>query len=160
MACEKEQQNITVKITKNFQDIEYDSNRIVKLVKAVCHRFGLSKAIISIAIVPDKKIIELNKRFLNHNSSTDCLSFDLSDSQHKDSKTFEIIVNGQKACEQAKLRGHTSQAELALYITHGLLHNLGFDDDTAQKAKKMHDHEDEILQQQGYGRVYKNNFTI
>jgi rRNA maturation RNase YbeY len=70
-------------------------------------------------------------------------------------KSFDIIVNAQKAVSEAKKRGHSPQAELALYITHGLLHNLGFDDLTAKKAKLMHRLEDEILQQQGFGRVYE-----
>jgi probable rRNA maturation factor len=69
-------------------------------------------------------------------------------------KLLELIVNGEMAVRQANLRGHSSEAELALYITHGLLHHLGFDDSTESQARKMHDMEDEILQQLGYGLVY------
>ncbi len=61
------------------------------------------------------------------------------------------------AVREAVLRSHSSKAELALYVTHGLLHNVGFDDSTKEKAKKMHDAEDEILQQLGYGSVYKKS---
>jgi len=49
---------------------------------------------------------------------------------------FELVVNGEMAVRQALLRKHSSQAELALYITHGLLHNLGFDDAAEDQAKK------------------------
>jgi len=66
------------------------------------------------------------------------------------------VVNAEKAVKEAKLRGHSAQAELALYITHALLHNLGFDDSTQVKAKKMHDTEDEILQQFGFGLIYNS----
>jgi probable rRNA maturation factor len=72
-------------------------------------------------------------------------------------KSFEIIVNAQKAKSEGKKRGHSQQAELALYITHGLLHNLGFDDLTVKKAKAMHHLEDEILQQHGFGKVYNSH---
>ena len=58
------------------------------------------------------------------------------------------------AHRQARLRGHNAQAELALYILHGLLHNLGFDDVTAAKAAKMHKAEDDILKKFGFGVVY------
>jgi probable rRNA maturation factor len=58
------------------------------------------------------------------------------------------------AVKQANMRGHSSEAELALYITHGLLHNFGFDDSTQKQAEKMHNIEDQILQQLGYGPVY------
>ncbi|RKY23526.1 MAG: rRNA maturation RNase YbeY, partial [Planctomycetota bacterium] len=67
---------------------------------------------------------------------------------------FELVLNGELAVKQANLRDHSAEAELALYITHGLLHNLGFDDDTEARAKEMHDAEDEILQQLDYGPVY------
>lgn len=158
MASPKKDQNIIVQITNNFDGLDSPASKIKKLVRAVCNRFRLSEATVSIAIVDDAEIRKLNSRFLNRKSNTDCLSFDLSDKQRpKAHKLFELIVNGEMAVRQANLRGHESQAELALYITHGLLHNLGFDDATDSKARKMHDTEDNILQQLGYGFVYNKN---
>ena len=90
-------------------------------------------------------------------ATSDCLSFDLSDDKSGSSKSFEIVVNGEIAGKQGNLRGHPAEAEMALYVTHGLLHNLGLDDSTEEKARKMHDIEDEILQQLGYGIVYNKN---
>ena len=164
---------IAVQITKNFQNIDVSLSKIEKLVKAICNRFKLTNATISIAIVDDTQMRKVNARFTSHKSTTDCLSFDLSDepcreagshrssarhasapSRQESRRTFELIVNGELALKQAHLRGHSSEAELALYITHSLLHNLGFDDTTRNQAKKMHNTEDEILQQFGYGLVY------
>ncbi len=142
---------VVVQIAKNFKDIDISLPRIKKLVRTICNRFKLSEAIVSIAIVGDAGIRKLNKQFLNCSCSTDCLSFDLSDESQK---SFELVVNAERAVKEANLRGHSSEAELALYITHSLLHNLGFDDSTQEKAKKMHDTEDEILQQIGFGLVY------
>lgn len=160
MASAKKDQNIVIQITNNFDGIDSPPSKIKKLVRAVFERFGLSKATVSIAIVDDAEIRKLNSRFLNRKSNTDCLSFDLSDTQGPQSpRLFELIVNGEMAVRQANLRGHSSQAELALYITHGLLHNLGFDDATDSKARKMHDMEDNILQQLGYGFVYNKSLS-
>jgi probable rRNA maturation factor len=160
MASAKKDQNIVIQITNNFDGIDSPPSKIKKLVRAVFERFGLSKATVSIAIVDDAEIRNLNSRFLNRKSNTDCLSFDLSDTQGPQSpRLFELIVNGEMAVRQANLRGHSSQAELALYITHGLLHNLGFDDATDSKARKMHDMEDNILQQLGYGFVYNKSLS-
>jgi len=153
MASLKKDQEIVVQIANNFAGIDAPPSKIKKLVQTVFDRFGLSKATVSIAIVDDAEIRKLNSRFLNRNSTTDCLSFDLSDTQGPQSpKLFELIVNGEMAVRQANQRGHSSEAELALYITHALLHNLGFDDSTESKAKKMHDTEDNILQQ-GLSRI-------
>ena len=158
MASPKKDQEIVIQIANNFAGIDAPPSKVKKLVQAVFNRFGLSKATVSIAIVDDAEIRKLNSRFLNRKSTTDCLSFDLSDAKGPQSpKLFELIVNGEMALRQANLRGHSSQAELALYITHALLHNLGFDDSADNQAKKMHDMEDNILQQLGYGFVYNKN---
>jgi len=181
---------IAVQITKNFPDPRLRGgklapeqsgvslSKIEKLVKAICNRFKLSNATVSIAIVDDAQMRKVNAEFTNRKSTTDCLSFDLSDDEKCKSKTcpfdklragsersrrivnrklFELVVNGELALKQANLRGHSREAELALYITHSLLHNLGFDDSTQSQAEKMHDTEDEILQQFGYGSVYDKN---
>lgn len=179
MDAEKQQQEIVVQIAKKFKDINVNLPRLKKLVNAICTRFKLSKATISIAIINDAEIRRVSKQFLSDkklrmhpkmynsrpgksnkraikcNSATDCLSFDLSDDMNS-AKLFELVVNAEKAVKEASLRGHSSEAELALYVTHGLLHQLGFDDSTPDQAKKMHDTEDKILQQFGYGLVYNS----
>ncbi len=161
MAPAKQDQEITVHIARDFKDIGVRLPELRKLIKAICNRFKLSKATVSIAIVDDAQIRELNNQFLNSKSITDCLSFDLSDDEEpQPPKSLELIVNGEMAVREANLRGHSSEAELALYITHGLLHHLGFDDSTESQARKMHDMEDEILQQLGYGLVYNKGERI
>jgi len=148
---------IAVQITQNLQDLDVSLSKIKKLVKAICNRFKVTNAMVSIAIVDDAQMRKVNTQFLNCKSTTDCLSFDLPDDRSPEScRSFELVVNGELALKEANLRGHSSEAELALYITHGLLHNLGFDDSTQKQAKKMHDTEDEILQQFGYGLVYND----
>ena len=161
MAYANKDRQIIVQITNNFAEINTRPLKIKKLVNAVFNHIDLAQkaeTIVSIAIVDDAEIRKLNSKFLNRKSTTDCLSFDLSDTQGPGSlKTFELVVNAEMAVRQANLRGHSSEAELALYITHGLLHNLGFDDSTDKKAKKMHEMEDKILQQLGYGLIYNKN---
>jgi probable rRNA maturation factor len=148
----------TVQITQHFDDVPADVGRLTELVSAVCTRFGVSEATVGIGIVDDAEISVLNERFLDHEGTTDCLSFDLSDGQDpEDPRVFDLIVNGQMAVRQAAERGHAGEAELALYITHGLLHQLGFDDATPEQAGTMHATEDEILQHLGYGLVYNTD---
>jgi probable rRNA maturation factor len=156
MVADKHKQNITVQITKKFENISVNLSRLKKLVKTVCTRFKISKATVSIMITGDAEIRRVNRRFLNRGSVTDCISFNLSDKTNP-AGLFELIVNGELAVRQARQRGHTPEAELALYITHGLLHNLGFNDLKVREAKKMHSTEDKILQQFGYGLIYNSS---
>ena len=149
---------ITIQITNRFEKLPASAPKLRKLVRAVCKRFGISQARISLGIVDDAEITVLNKRFLNQKGTTDCLSFDLSDETEPEGrKVFDLIVNGALALREAARRGHEAQAELALYITHGLLHDLGFNDATEEQARRMHRTEDEILQQLGYGLVYHHD---
>lgn len=164
MTPAKRDQGIAIQITNRFADLRVSLPGLRKVVKAVCDRFAgqgtpSTRYQIGIAIVDDSEIRELSSRFLSRKAATDCLSFDLSDEEAsqargRNCKTLDLVVNGQMAARQAALRGHSSQAELALYITHGLLHNFGFDDSTGSGARKMHQAEDEVLQELGYGPVY------
>ncbi len=157
MGTGKKNQKTTVLITSRCKSLKAPAAGFRKLIKALCSKFKISKATVSLAIVGDTQIREINKQFLGTSGTTDCISFDLSDNRvGKSTKVFDIIVNGQMAARQARQRGHSVEAELALYITHGLLHNIGFEDSTASRAKKMHDAENKFLEQFGYGMVYGN----
>ncbi len=69
----------------------------------------------------------------------------------------EIVVSADTAAREARGRGHSFEAELALYAVHGTLHLLGYDDDNEQAAARMHELEDEILGAIGVGAVYRTN---
>ncbi|MBN2589722.1 MAG: rRNA maturation RNase YbeY [Sedimentisphaerales bacterium] len=161
MTPSKSDKNIKIQITRHFRDINISTPKIGKLIKTVCKRFDKNektnptKFEISVVIVDDTEFKKLNYQFLKKRAISDCLSFDLSDFEKSGSpKIFELVINGQMAQRQANLRKHSEQAELALYITHGLLHNFGFDDLKPSMAKIMHAKEDEILQELNYGLVY------
>jgi probable rRNA maturation factor len=134
--------------------IPFKKSRVVELVQKTLKKFRVPKALVNIEIADDKRIVEVNKEFLKRSSITDVISFDVSDAEDK---IFDIIVNAQLAKRQAKLREHSYEAELVLYILHGLLHQLGFDDLSSGKAKKMHAMEDEILSKSGFGVVYASD---
>lgn len=149
---------VAIQIAKHFEGVPVEVTELKKLVRAVCRRFQVSQASVSIAIVADAEMRRLNRTFLKRRTNTDCLSFDLSDGTEPGvPRVFDLIVNGELASREAVRRGHAPEAELALYVTHGLLHNLGFDDATASQAARMHRTEDEILQHAGYGLVYHSD---
>jgi probable rRNA maturation factor len=150
---------LIVNITRDFKNIPCPQRKLINLVRVICKRFRLTNATISIAVVGNRCMRKLNIEFLNHTNFTDCLAFDLSENK-KGPKVFELVVNGERAKTQAAIRGHSPAAELALYITHGLLHNLGFDDLQPKKAEVMHRLEDEILRQEGFGPVYDKKLKI
>jgi probable rRNA maturation factor len=152
-------QGVIVHITRDFKNVPCPRRRLINLVRVVCECFRVRNATVGIVIVGNLAIRKINIKFLGHRNFTDCIAFDLSENKNSP-RLLELVVNGERAKAQAVKRGHAPQAELALYITHGLLHNLGFDDLTPKKAKIMHRVEDEILQQQGFGLVYDKKRKI
>jgi rRNA maturation RNase YbeY len=147
-----------IHIVKHYNGIRVHRARLIELVHGICLRFGATGATVSVGIVDDAEITTLNRKFLGHDGTTDCLSFDLSETPVKrGGRVFDLIVNGEMARRRAAERGHSSGAELALYVTHALLHQLGFDDGDAKSAREMHRTEDEILQHFGYGSVYNHH---
>ncbi len=145
--------DISVDITCDIAELKVDAERLKALARSVCRRFGMDNAQVGIAVVGDEAIRKVNEEFLNKLQKTDVISFDLSDAADT-ARCFELVVNADEAARQSKAQKHPLQAELALYITHGLLHNLGFDDTAAQDSAEMHRTEDEILQEAGFGKVF------
>lgn len=148
-----EQTDIVVHITCDHRVLDVDFDRLRELARRVCRRFALERATINIAIVGDDAIKKVNAEFLNTPQPTDVISFDLSDDQ-PGFKSYDLVVNAEEAARQAGQRSHSTEAELALYIAHGLLHNFGFGDDDETESQKMHSTEDAILQETGFGVIY------
>ena len=88
-------------------------------------RLGIGE--ISLAIVGDKRIRTLNKKYRRRNQVTDVLAFDYG----------EIFICLPQAKSQAKKLGHSLKEELAILLIHGLLHLSGYSDETKKDYNKM-----------------------
>lgn len=144
---------IKINFIDEYRRLDFNASRLRRMLAVLCERFEIEQADISIAIVDDKKIKKVNREFLGHLSVTDVISFDLSD-LNSPGRVFELVINAQLARRQAKKRRHQAESEFVLYIVHGFLHNVGFDDAKARDALKMHKMEDQILEEFGYGRTF------
>ena len=129
-------------------------------ILATLQRFDIPRAAISVAVVTDAHIARLHKEFMDDENPTDVLTFDMSEAP-SDGKSpvldGEIVVSAETAMRLAGERGHSVEAELALYAVHGILHLVGLDDTDEQKSQEMHRVENEILTQAGVGPVYGSN---
>jgi len=112
-----------------------DADRLVTAARLVLEAEGISRATLSIAVVSDRAIRQLNRRYLQHDYATDVISFLL------DSGTGwlsgEIVVSADTAATQAPQYGLSPEDELLLYVIHGTLHLVGFDDTTSAARRKM-----------------------
>ena len=131
---------------------------LVGAVRAALQRHQVRRADISLALVGDRRIAALNERHLQHDGPTDVLTFDLRDAPAgkapADVIEGEIVVSTDTAVREAERLGHDVEAELSLYAIHGILHLLGYDDQTEKQAADMHRMENDILVSLGYDRVF------
>ena len=117
---------IRVDVANEQPRFEVDRPRLCAAIEMVLRAEGFSTATISLAIVDDATIQSLNRRWLSHDYPTDVLSFVLE--QGPDGLDGEIIVSGDTAAAAAARFGWSADDELLLYVIHGTLHLVGYDD--------------------------------
>lgn len=91
----------------------------------------------------DNYLHEKNVSFLNHDTLTDIITFDLSETI--DDLTAEIYVSVDRVKENAEKFGVSYQRELHRVIFHGVLHLCGFKDKSDDDAAEMRKMEDQSL---------------
>lgn len=84
-----------------------------------------SNIIISISLVGDKRIRELNKQYKGKDTETDVLSFPSEETFDGEFLLGDIVVNKDQANRQANEYGNTLEEEVAELVAHGVLHLLG-----------------------------------
>jgi probable rRNA maturation factor len=94
---------------------------------------------ITIALVDDLRIQELNRDFLGHDAPTDVLSFPAHETDPETGRVYlgDVVISFARAAEQARTRAHAVEAELQLLVVHGVLHLLGHDHAGAAEKQRM-----------------------
>ncbi len=107
-----------------------------------------------IRIAGDSEVAAAHLKHLGVPGSTDVITFDLADPGSPRVLDADILVCLDEAERQAQARGTPIENELLLYMIHGLLHCLGYDDHDERAWAAMHAREDEILTALGIGPVF------
>lgn len=148
--------NWNIEIDVQVQTPQVDIELLTRAIQVAMRRFRERQATITITVVGDERMRSVHEEFLKSDETTDVISFDLTD-EFERNRVFEIVVNAEMAVRQAEQLGHNVQAELALYVVHGLLHNLGLDDADPYRARQMHDVEEFVLEKIGFEGIYYDN---
>ena len=138
---------IEIEIANQQDVLSVDEERLKSAVEALLAEEEIAEAIISLAIVDDATIHDLNRRYLQHDYATDVLSFALERSDER--LDGEVIVSSETAVSQSRRWGWTAEDELLLYVIHGMLHLIGEEDSTSVQREKMRRREGECLSRFG-----------
>ncbi len=116
---------------------------IREVVAEILSGEGVAGGQISVALVDDPTIHEVNRQHLNHDYPTDVISFVFD--RDGTSLDGEVIASADTACATAKDLGWPAENELLLYVVHGTLHLVGYDDQTESDREEMRGREAHYL---------------
>ena len=144
----RKQSNVVVEVS-NRQQRRVSRLSIEQAVQHVLQMRGWSTAEISVAVVDAETMRRLNREFLQHDYVTDVLSFLFSRDARRKSLGGEIVVCADLAAKIAARQTWKWQDELLLYVIHGALHLVGYNDKTAAQQRRMRAAERKILSELG-----------
>lgn len=150
---DEDQSSFSIDVATPDADVPFEPARVREAVERTLRRQRCPAAQISVALVNDERIADLNQRFLGHAGPTDCITFDLADDAESTIEG-EVVISWETADREARRRGREPISEILLYAVHGTLHLLGLDDASDDEASEMHAIEDEILAGMGLGPVF------
>lgn len=155
-----------VDISDEQQAVSLDHDLLRRIVCAVLQEEAIAAAQISVALVDDPAIHEVNRTFLQHDYPTDVISFLLEEgpaplavgadppAERGRRIEGEVVISGETAARTAGELGCPAEDETILYLVHGLLHLCGYDDGTDADRARMRRREQWHLQKSGITANY------
>jgi len=124
--------NLQNKVKLNIDEIKEQIGKLSEIIYG--HPYN-----VSLVFVSNRKITQLNKKFLGRNFPTDVMAFTIS-------KNYgEIIISAEKAIENSTFYNNTPEKEIIYLIIHGFLHLQGYRDYTEKEFKNMKRVQDRIF---------------
>ena len=122
------------------------SNRFLVVLNKLYTEYRFSDIIIH--WVNDEDLLEMNKRFLNHDYYTDIITFDYSRGKKI---SGELFISEDRVLANANKENLSFEEERDRVIAHGVLHLLGFQDKTQKEQIEMRLKEDQFLKELYHG---------
>jgi probable rRNA maturation factor len=121
---------VFVNVTHSQSIVTLDASAVEALVTCILNYKGVQCDELSIHCVSSEDISKLHEEYFNDPSPTDCITFPIDD---KEEETFykvlgDVFICPEVALNYAQTNLMNFEEELTLYIVHGLLHLLGYND--------------------------------
>jgi len=102
---------------------------------------------LSVTFVDDQEMEELHIKWMDEPGTTDVLSFPMDMPEGKNDPVMlgDIVIDPLVAAQQASTAGHSTEHEIFILASHGLLHILGYDHADKDEEKVMFDLQETIV---------------
>lgn len=130
--------------------VKVDTKRIENLAERVlAEENAHPSAEVSIALIDGETMRALNSRYRGIDAPTDVLSFSMAEEKpffvSPVSLLGDVLICPEVAMENARKFGQSFEDELALLVVHGVLHLLGYSDESEKERKAMGARQKELL---------------
>ena len=140
---------MNILFTNTQSALSVSEEGIERLVKAFLKWKKVSTDEVSVHFVEKDEISRLHQSFFEDPSPTDCISFPIDPPKKPQdgySVLGEIFVCPEVGIEYAQKNGGDPYTEVSLYVIHGLLHLLGFDDQEDDERTIMRGEENSAME--------------
>jgi len=130
------------------QDIKFNlpqKEDVKKFLKKTAIAEGKKMGELSVIFCSDEYLLQINRRYLQHDYYTDIITFDYTE---KDVISGDMFISIDRVKANAEEYSQTFDKELLRVMAHGLLHLCGYDDSTEKQRKAMRAAEDKYLKEQ------------
>jgi probable rRNA maturation factor len=117
-----------------------DVRGLIAKARSILKGLGLSRAELSVALVSDVEIKELNRDYRDQSRATDVLSFSLVEGDHADHRggmLGDVVISVETAAKQATERHRSLDERVVRLLIHGVLHLIGHDHVEDDDAREM-----------------------
>lgn len=127
-------------------NLPVDEDQLIKLMNFVEERENVIFKEIEAVYVDEAEIIEINKKYLDHDYVTDIITFRYDE---QDNRAIEgtLYCCAPRIAEQSKEFGTEVESEFLRVFIHGLIHLSGYDDKTEEEKSIMTELENYYLKQ-------------
>jgi probable rRNA maturation factor len=134
-----------VLVDNRQRKVRLSSAHVRRVAERALAALGREAGTVEITVVDDAEIRRLNGRFRGVHRRTDVLAFPLETPEAAAGLVGQIVLSAEAAARQAARLDVSRAQELALLVTHGVLHLVGYDDRDPAEAGLMHRRERAIL---------------
>ena len=131
---------MTVRVTGRRGLPPVDRVLLRRRARAVLRELDRPGVELSVALVDDAAIEELNERYRGMPVPTDVLSFSLEDgahAEHRGALLGDVVISLESAARQARRGRRSLEDEVLRLLIHGALHLVGHDHERAAEARVM-----------------------